>query len=492
MKTNHFAAAFAGAMLMHTSASMALAPDQPVQYHVKMSGATAQDRNLGQLFADLCVPGSLDEYFDGPTGNAGGNHRAYFCKIDSSKVTGLSSSNPNVLFSKTSTTKTAGGNIGGSGIGVNPVLLKLPVDVMSINNGNCVAPVTGENYWRCRITQPGDVSQIVPDAGISDVNPSLFIGANTPTGVSPVDAAQASRLLTVKSGGALVFNTPVTTQLRNALQRAQIAAGNLATDCAGKETEACMPSLTKAQIASLMTGAVANWEGVKIGGRSLTEFAEGSTTDSKVYICRRTNGSGTGATINAKVLDVPCSVAAANPLETSNDLIGPVVRLNAGSGNVDSCLADLNDGTNTGGQNAAAVKAWAIGVQSTERNANNKLNYRYIKVDGFAPTLENAASNKYGIVAEVTYQWLKTGGPTGDIAKIIARVATDAGKPSIVAKNNASYKYTWGQAGYLAVASEGWAVTPGPFDINNPVWAYTHVDPQTGILDNCRVPVLFK
>ena len=492
MKSNHFIAAFAGAMLMHTGASMALAPTEQVQYEIKLSGATAQDNNLGLLFIDLCLAGTLDEYRDGPTGGAGGNHRAYFCKIDSSKVTGLSTTNPNVLFHKTSTTKTAGGNIGGSGIGVNPVLLKLPVDVMSINNGNCVAPVAGESYWRCRITQPGDVAPMVPDAGVSDVNPELFIGSNTPTGVSPVDATQASRLLTVKSGGALVFNTPVTTQLRNALQRAHIAAGNLAADCVGKETEACMPTMTKAEIASVMAGNIPNWDGIKIGGRNLTDFAEGSTTDSKVYLCRRTNGSGTQATINAKVLDVPCSVAASNPLETSNELIGPVVRLNAGSGDVEKCLADLNDGTNTSGQNAAAVKGWAIGVQSTERNASNKLAYRYIKIDGVAPTIENAAANKYRVAVEVTYQWLKTGGPTGDIAKIISRVATDAGKPSIVAKNNASFKYTWGQGGYLAVASEGWPVTQGPFDINNPVTPYTHVDPQTGILDNCRAPVLFK
>jgi len=492
MKSNHFIAAFAGAMLMHTGASMALAPSEQVQYDIKLSGATAQDNNIGQLFSDLCVAGTLDEYRDGPTGGAGGNHRAYFCKIDSSKVTGLSTTNPNVLFHKTSTTQTAGGKIGGSGIGVNSVLLKLPVDVMSINNGNCVAPVTGESYWRCRVTQPGDVGQIVPDAGVSDVNPGLFVGPNTPTGVSPVDAAQASRLLTVKSGGALVFNTPVTIQLRNALQRAHIAAGNLPADCAGQETEACMPSMSKADIASLLAGNIPNWDGIKIGGRNLTDFAESSTTDSKVYLCRRTNGSGTQATINAKILDVPCSVAAANPLETSNDLIGPVVRLNAGSGDVEKCLADLNDGTNTSGQNAAAVKGWAIGVQSTEKNASNKLAYRFIKIDGVAPTIENTAANKYPVAVEVTYQWLKTGGPTGDVAKIISRVATDAGKPSIVAKNNGSFKYTWGQGGFLAVASEGWPVTPGAFDINNPVTPYTHIDPQTGILDDCRAPVLYK
>ncbi len=494
MKSNCFIATIAGAMVLHAGASLALTPDQTVLYDIKLAGATAQDNNIGALFKDLCVAGTLDEYRDGPTGSAGGSHRAYFCQLDSSKVTGLSTSNPNVLFHKTSTTKTEGGSIGGSGIGVNPVLLKQAVDVMAINNGNCVAPVAPETYWRCRVTQPGDVTKIVPDAGVSDVDPGLFIGANTPASVAPADKAQVAKLLTVKSGGALVFGTPVTLELRNALQRAHIAAGTLAADCAGLETEACMPSLAKSQIADLFTGKVPNWTDVKIGGRNLTDFATaGTTTDSKVHLCRRTNGSGTQATINAKLLNVPCSVAAANPLETSNELQGPVVKLNAGSGDVEKCLVDLNAGSNTSSQNSAGVKAWAIGVQSTEKNPANSLAYRFIKIDGVAPTLENTAAGRYGVAVELTYQWLKNGGPTGDVAKIISRVATDAGKPSIIAKNNTAFKYTWGQGGFLAVSAEGWPVTPGGvFDPNNPVTPYTHQDPATGALDNCRIPVIYK
>jgi hypothetical protein len=255
-----------------------------------------------------------------------------------------------------------------------------------------------------------------------------------------------------------------------------------------------MPSLSKQLIASLMTGQLGKWDLVKVGkggtSKSLTDYADGKTTDSKVYICRRTNGSGTQATINAKILNAPCTAGALNPAETSNDLAGPIVRLNAGSGDVEKCLVDLNSGTNTSGQNASATKAWAIGVQSTEKNASNSLAYRFIKVDGEAPTLQNAAAGRYGIAAEVTYQWLKTGGPTGDKAKIISRVATDAGKPSIIAGNNTAFKYTWGQGGYLAVSSSGWDVSAnGELDLNNPVTPYTHA-PSGLSLDNCRVPVI--
>ena len=492
MKSKYFITAMAGAMVLHAGATLALKPDQAPQYEIRLAGATAQDASISALIGELCVSGTLDTYYDAPTGTAGTNHRAYFCNIDSAKVPGLSASNPAVLIHKTSTTKTEAGNIGGSGIGVNPVLLKLPVDVMSINNGNCVAPITGESYWRCRINQPGDVTLQVPQAGASDVNPSLFRGPNTPNSVAPVDKEASEKLLKVVSGGAIVMGTPVTLELRNALQSAHVAAGNLKADCVGQETEECMPSLSKAQLKELFLGNTPNWADVKIGGRSLTEFAApGSTTDSKVYICRRTNGSGTQSTINATILDAPCSAAANNPLETSNDNVGPVVKLNAGSGDVEKCLQDLNSGSNASGQNPNATKAWALGLQSTEKNATNTFAYRFIKVDGFAPTLENTAANKYPIWVEVTWQWLNTGGPTGDEATIIKKLATDSGKPTIIAKNNAKFKYTWGQGGFLAVAAEGWPVPP-TFDVNNPVTPWTHQDPVTGVLDDCRAPVIYK
>lgn len=495
MKSKHILAAIAAGVALQSGAVFALAPTETPDIEIILSGATAQDNNIGALFKELCKSGTLDEYRDGKTGTAGGNHRAYFCRLDTGIVTGLSTTEPKVLFHKTSTSKATGTSIGGSGLGVNPVMLKQKVDVMAINNNNnCTAPVAPETYWRCSITQTGDIAQTVPDAGVSDVNGELFVGPNTPAGVAPVDAGQVAKLLQVVSGGSLVFGAPVTKEFRDALQRAQIDAGELAAGCEGKETEECMPSLSKQFIASLMTGSIGKWDQVKVGkagsSKPLTDYANGKTTDSKVYICRRANGSGTQATINAKILNAPCTAGALNPAETSNDQAGPIVKINAGSGDVEKCLVDFNSGSNTSGQNPGAAKAWAIGVQSTEKNANNALDYRFIKIDHQAPTLQNAAAGRYTVAAEVTYQWLKTGGPTGDKAKIISRVATDAGKPSIIANNNKSYSFPWGQGGYLAVSSSGWEVSPtGDLDLNNPVTPYTHA-PNGQLLDNCRIPVI--
>jgi hypothetical protein len=466
-----------------------LEPSASADIEIFMSGATAQDLNLRQLFSELCVAGTLDVYLDKANpASPGAAHTALFCQIDSAKVTGLSVNNPRVLFHKRSA--------GGSAQGVNPVLDEQAIDAMAINNGNCEKDAASGN-WLCRISQPGDLVKKVSDAGVADVNPELFRGINTPDGSAPVDPAKAAQRLDVVSGGGLVFGTPVTKSLRDALQRAQIDMGTLDQDCEGKDDERCMPSLSKHQIASLLTGNIGKWSAIKVVGKdgqpkgALTDYAQGSITDDKVYICRRVNGSGTQATINAKLLNAPCTDGAVSPASTSNPLAGPVVVLNPGSGNVDTCLDDFNQGTNNSNANAAGAKAWAIGVQSTERNADIKRNYRFIKTDGVAPTLANTASGLYMNWVEITYQWRKAAynGPTGDKLRLIQKIAADAGSPSIIAKNNAKFVHPFGQGGYLAATAAGHAApADGKFDANNPVNPYTHAPGLS--LDNCRVPVV--
>jgi len=489
MKLNHITAALAAGTVLASGAAQALPPTDVPDIEIFASGATAQDKNIGQLFGELCVTGSLDTYKDTSNpSNPGSAHTAYFCTLDSSKVTGLSASNPKVLFHKRAA--------GGSAQGVNPVVDEQEIDAMVINNGNCT--LTSANNYGCSISGAGSLVKKVSDMGVSDVNPEMFVGQNTPAGSDDVSATKVSERLEVRSGGALVFNTPVTKALRDALQRAQIEAGTLTAGCAGQDTEACMPSLSRQMVASLFTGNIGKWSEIKVitsGGTSkpLTDYAvSGDTTDDKVYLCRRVNGSGTQAQFNAKFLNYPCTDSALTPSSASNPSSGPVVVLNSGSGDMDNCLKDFNDGSNDSTQNSGAVKAWAIGIQSTERNADASRNYRFVKIDGQAPTLENAFAGRYFDFAEVTYQWRKTGfnGPTGDTLKIIEKIASDAGKPSIIAANNASFVHPFGNGGYLAVSANGFDVpADGKFDANNPVTPYSHA-PGGLSLNNCRIPVV--
>lgn len=502
MQSNRIMAGLAaGAVLLGSGEAMALAPDTPPDIEIYASGATAQDTNVEKLFSELCKPGTLDVYYDNlNSAKPGAAHRALFCTLDGTKVTGLDNSSPKVLFHKRSA--------GGSGMGVNNVIANQPISAMVVNSTNCTRDaaetklVEGQPIYRCGAAEgtPSIIS-VASDVGVSDVNPGLFRGLNTPSGQKDVVIADVARKLDVQSGGALVFGTPVTKSLRDALQRAQIDQGRLDAGCEGSEEADCMPSLSRYQIASLFTGNVGKWSNFVVVGqdgtssRKLTDYAKaGEIADDKVYLCRRVRGSGTQTQFNAKFLNYPCAGSAgAAPTEVVNKLAGPITILNSGSGDVNLCLDDFNNGTNNGKTNTASIKAWAIGVQSTENNAKLDFGYRFIKIDGVAPTLQEAAAGRYMDFAEVTWQWLKAGqkgAPTGDKLKIIQKVARDAGKPSILGGIDAAFKHSFGNGGYLALTSSGNAAPAnGILDLNNPVSAYTHA-PGKVVLDNCRVPLV--
>lgn len=469
--------------LLVSGAVFAHAPTVTPDVEIFMSGASAQDKGIAALFADLCVAGTLDVYKDIlNVAKPGKAHSAYYCTLDNAKVPGLSISNPKVLFHKRSA--------GGSAQGVNPVIDENAIDAMVINNSNCTETVAGSQDWRCTVTNPGDLVSVVSDAGVSDVNPEMFVGANTPAGESPVDASVVAQKMVVRSAAALVFGVPVNTALRNALQEAQFG---VADPCVGAETEACMPSLSRHQVASLISGQIKNWGAFKVAGVPLTSVASTLPTDTKVTYCRRVNGSGTQAQQNAKFLNYPCSAGALAPKPApGNAFTGPVVIENSGSGDVELCLNDFNNGTNTTGKNAAMKTAWALGVQSTEKNASLSNDYRFIKVDGITPSVENAANGKYVDWVELTYQWRKPefNGPSGDMLTIIEKIASNAGAPGIIAtKLNTGFVHPWGQGGYLAVSTNGHApAADGILDLANPVIPYSHA--VGGSLDNCRVPVV--
>jgi len=460
-KVKSMAMAVAAATVISGQA-FALAPNTVPDITLYASGASAQDKAFGSLLEELCVAGTLDTYLDGGVGKA---QRAFSCNLDSTKVTGLSIANPKVLIYKRSA--------GGSGMGVAPVADATPMEFMNVNSTNCTLTATANTY-NCAYNATTNMQMHVSDAGLSDVEPALFVGVNKPATADEVSSAQLGKL-DVKSVRAGVFGIPVTTALRNALQKAQGLV-------VGDETQANMPSLSKLQVASLMAkNGIKKWDSLSMGGSTLTAFA-GVTppSDLKVHICRRVNGSGTQAQFNANFLGNPCSAGALTPIEAGNNSTGPVVVLNSGSGDVDTCLDTKN-----------TSNIWAVGVLSTESNTTLAKGYRFIKIDGVAPTLENVWNNTYFDWAEESMQWRTpaAGGPatTSDEYKILNTLATQAGKPSIVAAANADFNHSWGQAGYLSLNTNGNA-TDTVWNVANPVATASHGTP----VSNCRVPLINK
>lgn len=456
MKMKSIVMAVAAASVISGQA-FALAPNTVPDIELWVSGASAQDNAFGALLAEQCVAGTLDTFLDGGTGKA---QRAFSCNLDSTKVPGLSIANPKVLIHKRSA--------GGSGMGVQPVADGTAIEFMNVSAANCV--VATPNVYNCGYNVTSNRVLHAPDAGLSDVEPAMFVGVNVPTGFTSVTPAQLAKL-DVKSVRAGVFGIPVTVALRNALQTAQGLVS-------GSDSEANMPSLSKIQVASLMAvGGIKKWDTLYINGTKLTQVV-GVTppSDTKVHICRRVEGSGTQAQFNANFLGNPCTDGGLIPTTTTNNLTGPVVVLNSGSGDVETCLDSKN-----------AANIWAIGLQSTEKNADLAKAYRFIKIDGVAPTLENAYNNTYFDWAEESMQWrtVAAGGPVGDKLTILNTMASQAGKPSIIAAANVDFVHPWGAAGYLSVFTNGYAPST-VWNAANPVTTASHGTP----VSNCRVPLI--
>ena len=479
--------AFAVSAALVSSSAYALNPSDvgPSTVEIFMSGASAQDKGIAALFSQLCVDADnnnvaddLHVYKDIISATSPGKaHTAYFCTVDSTQVTGLSADVP-VLFHKRSA--------GGSAQGVNPVIDEVAIEAMNINGSNC-SLVSGDatsGEYHCTIADSDDTVMVVSDAGVSDVNPEMFVGGNTPAGNDPVNATEVSNKMVVRGAASLVFGIPVSTGLRNALQESQVADGSLPAGCdtgastpgATRETEACMPNISKQLVASVMQGKINNWSEVRnSAGTPLSAF--GTPANTIVRVCRRVNGSGTQAQMGAKFMNYPCTPGALAPLNARPSFFGSSeVVENSGSGDMSTCL-----------NNFEASSLWAVGIQSTEKNADLADDYRFVKIDGYAPTLQNAATGHYMDAVENTFQWRipAFNGPTGDKLAVIETIASNASQPGIVATLNTSFVHEWGQGGYMALAANGHAPS-FPFSVASPVTTLSHFD--GGTLDNCRVP----
>ncbi|MEY4718662.1 MAG: hypothetical protein RL563_1280 [Pseudomonadota bacterium] len=490
MKKTVFTAALAALSLGgFSNSAQAWSPTDAPDLEIFMSGATAMDNAITSLFNNLCendASNPKDYYIDG---TSGAGYRAFFCTLTPAKIPGLSSAQK-VLFIKRSA--------GGSAQGVSPLAEETQIDALNIFNGNCKESATVAHTWNCTINNPNDLVKKNPNIGISDVDPFMFRGPNTPDGFKPITRA-GTQDLDVRPVAALLFGVPVTNGLYNALQTVQIDRGDIPSTCTvGTYTEECMPNLSTQQVASLISGQIKKWSEFVISKNgvehALSQYP-GVTqpTSDLVHFCRRVAGSGTGAQQYAVFLNAPCTACGLDPLSIASDnkVDGPRVLGNSGSGNMDKCLDDFSKGTNTSGLNADLKVAWAVGQQSLEKNADNAFGYKFVKIDGAAPTLKNAHNGTYRDWVEPTYQWRKTGAgaPSGNMLKIVEKLVVEAGSPSIVASVlNKTSNYSFGKSGYLAVTSNG-HVYSNVLDENAPVIGYSHA--TAGKLDNCKIPVLW-
>ncbi len=433
---------------------------------IYISGASAQDKGLQLLMPQLCKD-TLDTYSDNGVASgssAGSWQTAFSCTLDKTKITGLAADTKVLIFKRSK---------GGSGWGVAPVAMAdASVKFMGVSSGNCTS--AGTNKYNCGYDETSNfqTNATGPDGGMSDVEPALFVGPNVPAGFSAVSKTVLDNLPNVVSTRGGVFGVIVNDKLYAALQRAQ-------NKTVGDFTDAHMPSLSKQQIAGLMAvGGMTDWTQLKVGGLTTALTAVPGVTapaDSFVHICRRVPGSGTQAQFQAKFLANPCVAGGLVAAADSDVDFGPIVTQGEGSGDVETCM-----------NNEEVAGNWAIGIQSTEKNATHAKNYRFIKVDGVAPTVDNAKSNKYFDWAEETMQWRKTVSYSDSrVPTILSALAKQSGKPSIINTINASFNHSFGKGGYMSLNTNGYLVT----DATGPVAQGSHAI-QGGKVNNCAVPAI--
>ena len=400
-----------------------------------LSGSSAVDLALTKFIANSCLPSTLDTY---RTDAGGKTYYLWTCETNNTAPNFVLSSGHTKIAIHKNTNSSSDGVVA---LSAGTALAYLQVSDLTSSAGQCaVAPtvvaatatIPSYNVYNCGTSAGASGVGTLSTAsrfGFSDSEPKQF-------------STSAASLLTSAYPLSIVFGVPVTTNVRNALQAAQGLTVN-------DETEAGMPSLTSAQIASIFTGKFTNWSnlGINVG------------SDNAVYFVRRSNGSGTTRAFDATFITdfcVPGAVGIATaatlntsslPAQCTNSAAGGSTALQAGtSDDMANCLTSFNDNGGVG----------AIGYLSTDYLPKAGTDsYRWIKVDGYAPKLLNVVDGKWKDWSEEALNYVKASPLTGDDASFYATIkATSASAALIseIAKNLAqttSGQWTGGVLGAL-------------------------------------------
>lgn len=423
---------------------------------VFLAGASAVQNDLVAIADELFSTG-YTVAFDSTKGS---NYRA-ICGV-------LKSDN-------TTTTRLVYRAFGGSGYGVFPQLTGTAIDMMDTTAG-CTAvnpngtlsqkfPNAGAGY-----TCPNVITAAkVPDLGVSDVEPAMFVDVNVPVAFSALDAATLNSMTTAP-GYQNVFGLAATTNTG-------------------------LTDISRAMYASIATGTVKNWNAVT-----------GSSLSGNIVVCRRDAGSGSQATSNAYFLGNPCSVngdtgesAAQSPLDqydtaaytgsgggtsSSPMLIDPsksntFVQL-ASSGDVRSCLTAASTGADftytditgtvnkvqfsKGCGNGAGTACGAIGVLSVDSVNNivstggsgvSSIGFNFLTLNGQAiqsglgaaatVNIANERSGAYDYAYENTFNYVQSAYSALPakaqtfITNLITKVQNPATIATLTAPLNVSY-----------------------------------------------------
>ena len=466
---------FAVLAIVSSTNTFAVTPDAQADIELFIAGSASYDDRLQYYIEQNLCSGDFDTFLDSKSmqlglkgfswyGEAGENYRAWSCIVNEQKIPGADPGDI-LLIHKNSK--------GGSGFGVFPVARQGEIERLDLLNAHCEEVDPGE--WKCTQITSGDT----PLVGVSDLEPKVFKGYNQVPSFGDVQQTDLDALTTFAQSQQ-VFGVPVTTELRNVLQQAQGLT-------VGADDEANMPSLSSNLVRSLFTGQVNSWyDVVDANGTDLMTLAGAAApAQDSVALCIRASGSGARAQFMINFLRTSCLDASVAPyLVEGGDW--PMLQTNSDAGDMGDCIADFG---------ADDSLQWAIGYQSTDKNMDLGDNYRFVKIDGAAPTQENVANDKYLDWVEQTLQYNTAAYNAAPQAakSVIDLIAEEAGQSAIVAGVNPKYIHPWGQGGYMAIPTSIHGIQPPAFPYSDysdfyPVNSTTRSPGGFGP-DSCRPPV---
>jgi hypothetical protein len=354
-----------------------------------LSGSSALQKVVAKSIANNCsslttFQGALGSAAAGPLDNAAGQSQTrYLCTAASGNAWGVASGTVFNIYMNTQ----------GSAYGVFPVAGNSAISF--IDPATCTTTCTG-------------VVNHVPDAGLSDLEPSMFNDLSN----HPVAATNNAPAGTTFA--KLFVGQTITSSSFAAPGSSKIAAAQtfgLAVNNALLAALQADQGLTSAQIPTVSSSAFATiyapgYELSGLGWTPLLPNSSSSVQQNQVNICSRLPGSGTRASAQAFFLQAPFSnfgqsfntSASAN---TDSTFLGDSVGQNTSGG---YAIGEYdNSGAVTGCLTGASAGAFAIGLVSTDRASGGANNFTFVNLDGSVADAAHARVGKYQWVYEAYY-----------------------------------------------------------------------------------------
>ena len=529
------------ALLIGTQSVNALTPwaDGTPNITIRVSGAVAVNKAYTQVITDsLAATDSIDTFndVDALTGSVGSNWTAHYFTGHANLGAGLAGKKI-LLVRRTR---------GGTGYGVIPLISNIPLEHLNVVGLPASAWIAdGTKAWKQTINAANAATYLtknISDGGVIAVDPNSVLKPSTenypdqqnelttgrPESVWPLNWAQLSTsAFTVIPTAGLIYGVAVTQDLYRVLQAAQKRAGLLPSSVViGNYTETDMPNLNRTIVASLLAGKIGAWDQLKIvdktDGNVVKSLVDSSlladasvsapyqeaTTGSNltpVALGLRNNGAATSVLAYSVFLNYPGTKNAFKPASNTadnaveEDASLPIVKQPVIISDTGTLLKDWQNGTNLLGLNnvvdgVSFAKRWGIAINTADRNTAVTTTgaggdpWRYIRIDGYAPTLENVAAGVYTYWSEgavlyrtskLDWQWeLKT--------RVMKALADGLGSPAIVGK--AATTQAWGKTGAFATTVDPRAFSTSiPFNVSSPVVPFSHKN--NGALHTEIVPV---